>query len=286
MSASTMSLDRYIQQHLQQTIIKSESVGTGLFAAHKLQLESGDKVFIKTQSSPNQQLIHEAKELALLGQYIATPKVLGSDEYCLILQWIDSAHNPQSQAQLGQQLAHLHQQSHRCFGFEFDNKIGQTPQYNAPNEQISNWAEFYWLYRLLPQITLAKEKHHLSQQECQQLYQLEPILPTLLDDVIKPALLHGDLWSGNVISAKDQPYLIDPASYYGHREADFSLSFIFGGFSTEFYQAYQSVYPLDEGFERRKPLYMLYHYLNHLNLFGSGYHGSSMRCAEQLLKTS
>ena len=65
----------------------------------------------------------------------------------------------------------------------------------------------------------------------------------------------------------------DPAVYYGDREADLAMTELFGGFPAEFYEGYEAVYPLDEGYKRRKPLYNLYHLLNHLNLFGGGYLG-------------
>ncbi|KAA0444240.1 MAG: fructosamine kinase family protein, partial [Candidatus Thioglobus sp.] len=264
-----MSVELYIESHLNQQVASKQSVGTGLFSAYKITLESGQKVFIKTQDNPNQQLINEGRELSLLTQIIHTPKVLASSENCLILEWIDTGKNPNTQVQMGFELAKLHQNNSSYFGFEFDNKIGQTPQPNAVGKKIVDWAEFYWQYRLLHQIKIAQQKKLLSQTECQQLLQLEGVLPSLLDGDIKPTLLHGDLWSGNIISGKNHPYFIDTASYYGHREADFALTFMFGGFSDAFYQSYQNHYPFDEGFEKRKPLYMLYHYLNHLNIFGN-----------------
>lgn len=220
--------------------------------------------------------------MALLGKTIHTPKVLGSCEYCLILEWIDNKDNPKLQIQMGIELAKLHQNTEQYFGFEFDNKIGQTPQPNGVNQNISNWSEFYWQYRLLHQIELAKQNKLTNQNEYQQLLAVRTILPDLLNDNIKPVLLHGDLWSGNIISGENHPYFIDSASYYGHREIDFALTFMFGGFSNAFYQSYHNTYPFDAGFDRRKPLYMLYHYLNHLNIFGGGYHANVMNCYNAL----
>ncbi len=277
-----MLVEAHIEKHLGHKVKHQQSVSTGLFAAHQVGLDNGEKVFIKTQTTANQQLINEGKELSLLGKTIHTPKVLGSCEHCLILEWIETANNPNHQTKMGLELAKLHQNTTEYFGFAFDNKIGQTPQLNGVNQNISNWAAFYWQYRLLPQIKLATERGLINQTEHQQLLTIEGLLPHLLDDDIKPALLHGDLWSGNVISEKNHPYFIDTASYYGHREIDFSLTFMFGGFADEFYQSYNNTYPLDTGFEERKPLYMLYHYLNHLNIFGSGYHANVMNCYQQL----
>ncbi|HAO53035.1 MAG TPA: fructosamine kinase, partial [Gammaproteobacteria bacterium] len=231
-----MSIEAHIEQHLGLSIINKQSVSTGLFSAYQVTLSNGNTVFVKYQSHPNQQLINEGRELALLGRTIHTPTVLGSCEHCLILEWIDTTQNANMQSQMGLALANLHQNTGDYFGFEFDNKIGKTPQPNGVGQNIDNWADFYWEYRLLHQITLAHQNTLISQTDYQQLLQVKDILPNLLDNTIKPTLLHGDLWSGNVLSGKNHPYFIDTASYYGHREIDFALTFMFGGFDNDFYQ--------------------------------------------------
>ncbi len=277
-----MSIEAHIKQHLNLGVVSKQSVGTGLFSAYKVVLSDGSSVFIKHQSNPNQQLANEGRELTLLRKTIHTPAVLSSCEYCLILEWIDTTHNSNMQSQMGLELAKLHQNTGDYFGFEFDNKIGQTPQPNGVGNNINNWADFYWQYRLLHQIELANQSELITPADYQKLLDIEHKLHGLLSEDIKPSLLHGDLWSGNVLSGKNQPYFIDTASYYGHREIDFALTFMFGGFDDDFYQSYNDTYPLDSGFNERKPLYMLYHYLNHLNIFGSGYHANTMNCVRQL----
>src|SRR5690606_6802569 len=98
-----------------------------------------------------------------------------------------------------------------------------------------------------------------------------------LPDILKgseeaPSLLHGDLWSGNfMVGSKGVPVLIDPAVYYGHREAELAMTHLFGGFDPTFYEAYKAEWPLKSGYEQREAVYTLYHVLNHLNIFGSGY---------------
>ena len=98
-------------------------------------------------------------------------------------------------------------------------------------------------------------------------------LGELLREPIHPSLLHGDLWAGNYITGNDgEAWLIDPAVYVGHHEADLAMSELFGGFPREFYDAYRSLFSLESGYEERKDLYNLYHLLNHLNLFGGSYY--------------
>ena len=93
-----------------------------------------------------------------------------------------------------------------------------------------------------------------------------------------PSLLHGDLWSGNyMILADGVPALIDPAVYVGDAMADMAMTELFGGFGADFYSGYNDENPLPDHYRDIKDLYNLYHMLNHLNLFGSGYYGSVMR---------
>ena len=271
-----------------QKIIRTQSLSTGLNQADKLTLADGSVYFVKSQDKPNDLLIKEGKELALLSRFVNVPQVIFSDEYCLVLEYLQTNKDSISSAEveplthqvkLGKILAHLHTQKMPFFGFEFDNKIGTTTQFNLTGKACENWSEFYWKYRLLPQINWAKSQ--LNSNLYQALLNLEVQLSTVLSADIKPVLLHGDLWSGNVLFVNSKPYLIDPACYYGHSEADLALTYMFGGFSTDFYQAYHQIHPKKDDFEARKYLYMLYHYLNHLNLFGQSYLSGVRQCLNQ-----
>lgn len=97
-----------------------------------------------------------------------------------------------------------------------------------------------------------------------------------------PTLLHGDLWSGNVLFDKQgRGVLIDPAAYYGHREAEWGMIELFGGFPNEFREGYFNIWPLKSNSQVRSPVYRLYHCLNHWNLFGEGYRSA---CDQELQK--
>jgi fructosamine-3-kinase len=180
----------------------------------------------------------------------------------------------------GRGLAELHCCQGQAFGWHQDNIIGATLQ---PNGWLSSWIDFWRDRRLGHQLTLAAENGYGGRLQ-RQGERLLAALPSLLTHPCQPSLLHGDLWGGNL--AYDEtgaPVVFDPAVYYGDREADLAMTELFGGFSQEFYAAYQEAWPLDDGYAKRKTLYNLYHILNHLNLFGGGYLSQSERMIDALL---
>ncbi len=188
----------------------------------------------------------------------------------LLLEWIDQNQHL-AQSILGESLANLHEKNTSSeFGLDQDGYIGSNPQDNG---WMVDWIDFFRERRLRPQMEMAVRLGLLNRQRRTQLEKLMENLNKWLAGVDhQPALLHGDLWGGNVIAADGgQPVLIDPAVYYGDREAELAFTRLFGGFHHEFYQAYQSVAALEPGFEDRFQIYNLYHLLNHLNLFGEGY---------------
>ena len=182
---------------------------------------------------------------------------------------------------LGEQLAKMHQQPQPYFGWHRDNTIGATEQVN---DQSDDWVSFWRQQRLGFQLDLAASKGYRGrleqsgQQLCQRLDNF------FTDYQPQPALLHGDLWSGNAeADSEGNPVIFDPACYYGDREADIAMTELFGGFGADFFDAYNDHYPLDSGYKVRKTLYNLYHILNHLNLFGSGYQRQAQGMIDQLL---
>ncbi len=169
---------------------------------------------------------------------------------------------------MGEQLANLHRNTHSHFGLDYNNYIGSLVQKNSLKE---NWVDFFIEERLAVQLSLDEENNKISLQLRKQFEVLYKKLPDLLPQE-KPALLHGDLWSGNVmVNALGEPTLIDPAVYYGNREAELAFTLLFGGFNSQFYSAYQKAFPLSPGFDSRTDLYNLYPLLVHVNLFGESY---------------
>lgn len=184
-------------------------------------------------------------------------------------------------AALGAGLARQHAVTQAQFGWERDNTIGSTPQANTP---CADWPIFWRDRRLGFQLALAAENGHGGALQRKGERLLADIGAFFRGYTPRPALLHGDLWSGNFgFDADGRPVVFDPAVYFGDRETDLAMTELFGGFPPAFYSAYRAAAPLDAGYGVRKTLYNLYHVLNHLNLFGSGYRAQAERMLDNLL---
>ncbi len=220
----------------------------------------------------------EARGLELLAgaKALRVPRVIALIDQppALVLEWIELGSTKSAAAEaLGRGLAQQHRSIGAMYGLDHDNTIGANPQINTPT---SSWIDFYRNRRLGEQAKLARARGHLTPDRARRLDAIMSQLDRWLDESIAaPSLLHGDLWGGNyVIDVEGDPVLIDPAVYYGDREAEIAFTELFGGFSPRFYAAYNDAWPLDRGYADRRDLYNLYHLLNHLNLFGEGYGGS------------
>ena len=220
----------------------------------------------------------EARGLKLLAEAKAlrVPQVivLIDQPPALVLEWIEAGSNKSSSADaLGRGLAQQHRSIGAQYGLDHNNYIGANPQINTPADA---WIDFYRDRRLGVQIDIAREHGYLTPDRSRRLDSIVNHLDRWIDPaLVVPSLLHGDLWGGNyLIDAHGDPVLIDPAVYYGDREAEIAFTELFGGFGPRFYAAYNEAWPLDRGYTDRRDLYNLYHLLNHLNLFGEGYGGS------------
>jgi len=271
---------------LGSAVQSSSDVGGGcIAAATKVELADGRSVFVKTGGD---QFLQEANGLRELrrAEAIRIPEVVHAESDLLILEHIETGRPPADfMTSFGRAFAALHRHSAETFGFYEDNVIGATPQRNRvdPDDPAAtNWATFYWTHRLEPQTRMAVDRGFDFSDD---MAALSRRLPGLLAGTEEaPSLLHGDLWSGNFLcDERGAPVLIDPAVYYGHREADLGMTHLFGGFSPAFYAAYAEAFPLPDGSADRVPLYMLYHVLNHVNLFGASYAGQARRIMRSYL---
>ena len=187
----------------------------------------------------------------------------------LLLEWIESSSpTPEFWKIFAQKMAALHQHKFEKFGFEQDNFIGSLIQ---KNNWTADCSDFFWGQRIEPLLQKARNAGYADRGDVQSFdnlyYKLDKIIPEE-----SPSLLHGDFWQGNFkVDSFGMPCLIDPATYYGHREMDIAMSSLFSGFSPEFYQEYNTVYRLESDWDERLDLWNLYPLLVHVNIFGESY---------------
>jgi protein-ribulosamine 3-kinase len=270
-----------IEEILSEPVKSTTAVSGGCIAdSRKLVMNSGRVFFLKQvrdgSSGTFESEVSGLEELRKAGA-VLVPEVVAQGPDYLLLEWIEEGKESADSCmeELGFQFAKLHYFSGEIFGFPEDNYLGDSPQSNSPSKNGSiNWPTFYVENRLQFQAALAVKNGYMTPELQNLLELLYNKIPELLSGTEdKPSLLHGDLWSGNYLIDKNgRSWLIDPAVYYGHREADLAMTSLFGGFSKTFYSAYESAFPLAPGYAEREPLYQLYHLLNHLNLFGTGYY--------------
>ncbi len=269
--------------------------GGDINRSYAVTLNTGDKIFMKANAKENFGFFKaEASGLFALAMTgtLATPKILcaGTDDgqevgySFLLMEFIKSAAPVSDYWKIiGRELAALHQAdaskfvARDAFGFFEDNFIGARPQDNSP---AATWLEFFRDKRLAPQFKAADA--NFSSADRSRITKLLDHLDDFLIEPKAPSLLHGDLWSGNVMAGPDgKAMLIDPAAYVGYAEADLAMTELFGGFPPDFYQAYREANPLEPGYEKRRDLYNLYQLLNHLNLFGQSYLGAVLSVVEE-----
>lgn len=253
-----------------------ESVGGGCINnGQRLRTQSGRTFFLKTnRHCPVDMFACEARGLAAIavsgGPRVPQPLVWGED--FLLIEDLNPAELQVGYWEhFGWQLAALHKHTAAEFGFHEDNYLGSTRQ---PNGWMDDGYTFFGERRLLFQAELAARNGLLCRADEDKIERLVSQLRERIPS--QPAsLLHGDLWSGNALSdSSGAPAIIDPAAHFGWAEAELGMTQLFGAFPEVFYRSYEEVRPLAPGWRERLGIYNLYHLLNHLNLFGSGYLGA------------
>ena len=277
------AIEDSISTSLGSRVLASQPVGGGcIHDARRVELADGRRVFVKSgRGGKSALLAAEARGLGLLAPHIRMPRVIGegtadNGSVWLAMEWLELG--PLSDwKDLGRQLAALHAVKSPRYGLDHDNFIGATSQ---KNQAAATWCEFYLERRLRPQIELANSRGHQLPETAM----LDLAGKFLADHNPAPALLHGDLWSGNAASLPDSTSVVfDPAPYFGDPETDLAMLELFGGrLSDRFFDGYGPVAP-DRG--RRRPLYDLYHAINHLNLFGSSYASMVRGCMDELKRS-
>jgi protein-ribulosamine 3-kinase len=279
----TASFIKFLGQKLVQTIGRKvhiqriEPVQGGSINASCRISTGNEYFFLKTNDAYKYPAMFE-KEVAGLKlirdtKTLKVPEVITFGEYedlgYLLLRYVMTTSRQKDFWEVfGSQLAAMHSVNNDKFGLTDNNYIGSLPQ---SNRQHNKWTDFFIEERLEAQLKIAYSSGKLDRTISEDFKKIFVKIENLVPEE-KPSLVHGDLWSGNFLTGNSgEPYVIDPAVYYGHREMDLSMTKLFGGFDEPFYESYNSVFPLAVGFEDRVELHNLYPLLVHVNLFGGSY---------------
>ena len=286
-------LKKLLAQQFNQPIdiLQAQPVGGGsINETFKLTFSNTHTLFCKINQAATfpDLFLKEKQGLEVLHKtgVIQTPAVILHtllDAYqVLLVEWIESGSKSGFFFKtFGEQLAALHRNTSYHFGWETGNYMGSVAQQNTLQK---DWSSFFINQRLEPLVQECLTKNLLSPNEHELFKKLYEKLPQFFDDGEIPALLHGDLWSGNYMCNKQQlPVLIDPAVYYGHRCMDLAMTTLFGGFDKIFYESYQYHFPLPKNADVQFKICNLYPLLIHLLLFGRSYLTSIQQTLRLLL---
>lgn len=281
-----MTLPIYIEEQLLSNgwnlTVQNQVSGGNINQAVRLSDLNNQYYFLKynNTSCGNDILKSELEGLSLLSSVgISVPvireaNVSGQIPY-LLMDWIDTA--PRSNQAIAELLVHLHRLTADDYGLDTNNRIGTLAQYNIRADSFFN---FYTTQRLLPQIKLA---HDNGLQLGLSADRLNQILKNHIPEE-KPTLIHGDLWSGNIMDTTSGPVLIDPSVSYCHREMDLAMMQLFGGFDKEIFELYDEAFPLSEDWQSRQDLFQLYYLLVHYNIFGASYAQAATSIIDKYMK--
>ncbi len=281
----------YERTYNQNLEIYSSNLLSGGCVNQATQLKTNvGNLFLKWNSNGNKDLFEqEAYSLEELNKYpnefLTFPKPLlwskiSTSQGYLLTSYIEQGYHTQSDEQLGRGLARLHLNHAKQFGFKHNNYCGDTIQ---NNENSNSWIQFYKENRLEFLIHKIRQKTGWTTKEENTIDQFLKRIQNLLPSDSKPALVHGDLWSGNYLFTNAQPALIDPCVSYSDYEFEFGILMLFGGFSQRFFAAYNEINPFRSDWQQRNNIYQLYHLLNHYYMFGGGYKSQSLEVMKAYL---
>jgi fructosamine-3-kinase len=258
--------------------------GGDINEAFHVVLADGSEAFVKTRTdaAPGEYAA-EAAGLRWLAQpgALRTPRVLDVDDRYLALEWVSTGRLDDAGAEeLGRGLAETHAAGADAFGATGPGAFARFGSLGLPNDPAADWPTFYAERRLRPLARIARERQVLPQSAIDAIERVCERLPELAGPPERPARLHGDLWSGNVMAGADgRPWLIDPSAYGGHREVDLAMLRLFGAPSERVFAAYDELAPPARGWEERVELYQLLPLLVHALLFGGSYRSAAERVA-------
>ena len=247
-------------------------------------LVDGRRAVVKFDPEGHAGLEVEAFMLRWLGERtrLPVPAVLAEEPGLLIMEWMpgQTGCSRAAEAHAADLLAALHGLAENRFGFDRDTRIGGLPQ---PNPWTASWREFFGQHRLLHMARSAQQAGRLAPRVADRVERLADHLGRWIDEPDRPALIHGDVWSGNVLASGDRiTAFLDPALYYAHAEVELAFITLFDCFGPAFFGRYAEIRPIRPGFfETRRDLYNLYPLLVHTRLFGGAYAASVERTLDR-----
>ena len=282
-----MNLKHHLKAKYNHNISQSQSLATGFgVEGHHIWLEDGRQAAVKANwKAPSSEFQLEAQMLQdLKNAGWPVPEVIEADDHMLMMEWLEAdgaALGKSGERETGALLARLHQTTEDKFGLDYETRIGALRQ---PNPHAEKWLPFFRDHRLIYMANLANSEDKLPNALHDRLTRFAGDLANWLPEPARPALLHGDLWGGNVLANGGHiTGFIDPAIYYGHPEIELAFTQMFSTFGEAFFEGYQSVTPLEPAFfDERIAIYNLYPTLVHVRLFGSGYLPPIERCLSRL----
>jgi fructosamine-3-kinase len=270
-------------------VLELERVGGGcIHHAVRVRTTRGDWFAKWNDDCAPDLFLSEAEGLRALreaGPELAIPELLVAlapgdlHPACIVMEYLPpGAGVAGDDVRLGRGLAAIHARPASAFGFPVTTYCGPTPQ---DNRASPSWPGFYAERRILPLARRLEQEERIGPAERRLLERLADRLPARLGHETRPALIHGDLWSGNVLATTRGPALVDPACAACDREMEFGITTLFGGFGERFFAAYEEALPLPGGWRDRNPLYQLYHLLNHHLIFGGHYGREALSLARR-----
>lgn len=271
-----MKLEQRILELVDRRPVRVSSLAGGCVSeVYLVEFDAGDPLVAKVDGGRAGQLEIEARMLEYLAPHLPVPRVLHRDPGLLLMSFEpgDTAGSKRAEVHAAELLAGLHAVEGPAFGFEWDTVIGSLPQ---PNPSSPSWLAFFAEHRLVYMAELAHARGRLPGSMRRRVDALAGAVDRFLTEPDAPCLLHGDIWSGNVLAAggRVQAFL-DPAIYFGHPEVELAFITMFSTFGRRFFETYAELRGLEPGFfEERAEVYNLYPNLVHVALFGGSYLGA------------
>ena len=243
---------------------------------YRVELADGTPLVVKFDDGPEPQLDIEGAMLRYLAEQteLPVPSVIHSEPHLLIMEWMpgQSHFSPQAEMDAAEHLAALHSVTAPTFGFPFMTLIGAFTQ---PNEPTASWLDFFREQRIFHLMREGVRLGRLPQTFVPRLEKLCAQWHKWLAEPDQPALIHGDVWTTNVLAENGRiTAFLDPALYFGIDEMELAYIALFNSFGTPFFRRYEEIRPLPPGFyEERRHLYSLYPLLSHVCHFGGSYVG-------------